>query len=99
MLQKIVLLFLILEVAKTEAETKLSRQKLEAAKEVSRLETEVDKLKILLRGTTFRGGKFFEKYTVNNSSNDISRIHISVKLSARDVFWIRILLPNSQRKS
>ena len=51
MLQKIVLLFLILEVAKTEAETKLSRQKLEAAKEVSRLETEVDKLKILLRGT------------------------------------------------
>ena len=39
------------EVAKTEAEAKLSRQKLEAAKEVSRLETEVDKLKILLRGT------------------------------------------------
>ena len=40
-----------IEVAKTEADAKLCRQKLEAAKEVSRLETEVDKLKILLRGT------------------------------------------------
>ena len=40
-----------IEVAKTETDAKLCRQKLEAAKEVSWLETEVDKLKILLRGT------------------------------------------------